>query len=418
MKIGVHKFGGASIESVERIKNVANIIINAAAEKNVVIISAMGKTTNALEDVWESRENPITFKEKLATILQQHQTIARELCPINETLQNELAEIVEGIDIDLNTDSDVLYDQIVSIGELMSTTMVNSYLKSLGVNSAWLDARKVIHTSAIPREGKVLWEQTQNDIYNNVGNLCKSFDVIISQGFIASSPEGITTTLGREGSDYTAAIFAYSLDAAELTIWKDVKGILTADPRKFDNVVKIDRLSYRESIEMTYYGAKVIHPKTIKPLQNKQIPLLVKSFIDPSEPGTLISSEIEMTYPPIVVIETNQTLIHFSTKDFSFIAVEHLAELFTALDLNRLKVNLMKNTAISFSICVTNAKERINQLVQSLENEYGITIDSDLELITIRHASEDIIRELKKDKVVVLEERAADTVQMVVKNMP
>ena len=416
--IGIYKFGGASIANVDRMKNVSEIIKSTGSEKKVVVISAMGKTTNALEEVWKSRSNRPKANQALESILELHLEVVQNLGIEDSTISNDLKKLANLSHIDLDQNKHFVYDQIVSIGELLSTTIMNYYANSYGVKSCWLDARRVVRTNSTYRDGKVDWEYTNQKIREEVTELLKENDVVITQGFIGSDAQGYTTTLGREGSDYTAAIFAYCLDAQELSIWKDVKGILTADPRKFDNVVKIDRLTYKESIEMTYYGAKVIHPKTIKPLQNKQIPLFVKSFLYPELPGTMISSEIELTYPPIVVIEENQALIHFSTKDFSFIAEEHLAQLFSALDSNRLKVNLMKNTAISFTVCVTNAEDRITNLIENLSQEYRIMVDPNLELITIRHPSEEIIASLKKEKVVLMEERAPETVQVIVKDAP
>ncbi len=418
MKLEVYKFGGASIVDVGRMRDVAKIIAKSTVTKLVVIISAMGKTTNALEEVWQNFKDPEKYKPLLAAIVEKHQDIARALCPEAGDLDDEILRLSDLSALDHESGSDYLYDQVVSIGELLSSTIIYHYLKAKGTKVKWLDARRAIQTNNTYRDAKLDWKGTESKIKNAVTSLNSEHDVIVSQGFIGSDAEGYTTTLGREGSDYSAAIFAYVLDADRLTIWKDVMGILTADPRRFDNVVKMDRLSYRESIEMAYYGAKVIHPKTIKPLQNKQIPLYVKSFADPGAPGTLISSEIELTYPPIVVIETDQTLLHFATKDFSFIAEEHLAQLFSALDQNRIKVNMMKNTAISFTVCVTNAKRRIERLLSALQEEFGITTDLNLELISIRHYTEEIIDELKKGKVVLMEERAPDTVQLVVKEMP
>lgn len=416
--IGIYKFGGASIADVDRIKNVTEIIKSSGSEKKVVVISAMGKTTNALEEVWKMRNNRSKANQALESILELHLEVIQNLGIKDQSISNNLKKLADLSQIDLDQNKHFVYDQIVSIGELLSTTVMNFYANSYGITSCWLDARRVVRTNSTYRDGKVDWEYTIQKIREEVTELMKENDVVITQGFIGSDAQGYTTTLGREGSDYTAAIFAYCLDAKELSIWKDVKGILTADPRKFDNVVKIDRLTYKESIEMTYYGAKVIHPKTIKPLQNKQIPLFVKSFLHPELPGTMISSEIELTYPPIVVIEENQALIHFSTKDFSFIAEEHLAQLFSALDSNRLKVNLMKNTAISFTVCVTNAEDRITNLIENLSQEYRIMVDPNLELITIRHPSEEIITSLKKEKVVLMEERAPETVQVIVKDAP
>jgi aspartate kinase len=281
----------------------------------------------------------------------------------------------------------------------------------------WLDARALIKTDSTYREAKVDWLETcallQQKIDKTTGK-----DVYIIQGFIASDKEGFTTTLGREGSDFSAAILSYCLDVELMAIWKDVPGVLTADPRLFENVAKIDRLSYKEAIEMTYYGAKVIHPKTIKPLQNKNIPLWVKPFHNPNGLGTLISGEIELTYPPMIVIESNQALIHISTKDFSFVGEDHLSKLFDLFNHHRIRVNMMRNTAISFTVCTNNMQSRINSLNETLENEFNIVVDYNLELITVRHYTNDLIEKLKKGKIILFEERLRNTIQIVVKDVP
>jgi aspartate kinase len=241
---------------------------------------------------------------------------------------------------------------------------------------------------------------------------------VLTQGFIGSTSENFTTTLGREGSDYSAAIFAHCLDATAMTIWKDVPGVLNADPRLFEHTIKLDRLSYKEAIEMTYYGAQVIHPKTIKPLQNKNIPLYVKSFLDPESPGTEISSDTEDTYPPIVVVEKNQALLQISTIDYSFVAEQHMARLFTLLADLRLFVNVMQNTAISFTICVPYVEDRVQKFIKDVSDEFRVKLEENLELITIRHYTEETVANLKKNKVVLFEERIRNTLQMVVKTVP
>jgi aspartate kinase len=240
---------------------------------------------------------------------------------------------------------------------------------------------------------------------------------VLTQGFIGVTSENFTTTLGREGSDYTAAIFSFCLDAKDMTIWKDVPGVLTADPRVFDNVSKLDRLSYREAIEMTYYGAKVIHPKTIKPLQNKNIPLYVKSFLAPEEEGTLVSSEVEDKYPPMVAIERDQAVLYISTRDFSFVAEHHMSFLFNKIAEFRLQVNMMQNTAISFAICVNNIDDKIHQFAANIEDEFSVLIDEDLELYTVRHYTAATVDSLLNNRMVLLEERTPNTLQMVTKEL-
>jgi aspartate kinase len=292
------------------------------------------------------------------------------------------------------------------------------YLQQQGIKASWLDARDVIQTDSTHREGDVDWKQTQSNIQQTVNDLFENSDVVITQGFIGRSTAGMTTTLGREGSDYTASIFSFCLDAESMSIWKDVPGILTGDPRRFENLTKIDRLSYKEAIEMTYYGAKVIHPKTIKPIQNKSIPLHVRSFIHPEGDGTMISDEVELNYPPVIVVEDNQALIHFSTKDFSFVAEHHLSRLFDLFTKHRIKVNMMRNTAISFTICTHENLQKLNALKEDLASEFKVVVDRGQELITVRHFNQQVVDELKKGKIVLFEERLSNTIQMVVKNVP
>jgi len=334
------------------------------------------------------------------------------------SLNDTFIEIEWVIEEPPHEDYDYMYDQIVSIGEMVSSKIVSAYLNTQNLVSQWLDARDAILTDNTYREGRVDWEETQKRMKNNVLPLLSGKAFVITQGFIGGTSENFTTTLGREGSDFSAAIFSYCLDAASMSIWKDVPGILTGDPRLFKNVSKIDRLSYKEAIEMTYYGAKVIHPKTIKPLQNKNITLFVKSFIDPEGAGTEISSEIETSYPPVVVVESNQALLQISTKDFSFVAEHHLSHLFSLFADYRIKVNMMQNMAISFSVCVTDVPSRIDQLMNKIEEDFKVVKEPGLELMTIRHSQKGILKELKKGKIIILEERIGQTIQMVVKEIP
>jgi aspartate kinase len=315
-------------------------------------------------------------------------------------------------------DYDYNYDQIVSVGELVSTKIVTAYLQKAGLKAQWLDARDIILTDNMHREGWVQWTETVDNAQRIAKPMLENGGFVITQGFIGSTSENFTTTLGREGSDYTAAIFSYCFDAESMSIWKDVPGVLTADPRLFENVTKLDMLSYKEAIEMTYYGAKVIHPKTIKPLQNKNIPLYVKSFIDPEGAGTLISNEVEDNYPPMVAVESNQALIHISTRDFSFVAEHHMSELFAKIAEGRLQVNMMQNTAISFSICVNKMDDKVEKFAKSIEKDFKVTIEEGLELITVRHYNELILEELKRGKIILLEERIRKTLQLVMKNVP
>lgn len=423
-QVKVFKFGGASLKDAEGIRNVGRIISSYTNDNQlVVVVSAIGKTTNALEDVVDAHASGSgEAMERLNTVRDAHLSLASDLLPDHHPAFPELNDAFVEIEWVLEESPydnyDYMYDQIVSIGEVVSSLLVAAYLETIGIPAKWLDARDVIITDNHFREGWVLWPQTRERMERTVRPLIQSGGVLLTQGFIGSTTENFTTTLGREGSDYTAAIFSFCLDAEDMTIWKDVPGVLTADPRLFENVSKLDKLSYREAIEMTYYGAKVIHPKTIKPLQNKSIPLHVKSFLHPSEPGTIISSDVEDHYPPMVAIESSQALLHIATRDFSFVAEHHLSQLFQKMADLRLQVNMMQNNAISFAVVVTDFAGRVDEFVQSIDHDFKVLIDRDLELITIRHALDSVLDELKKGRIILLEERSRNTIQMVVKEAP
>ncbi len=423
--IQVFKFGGASVKDAEAVKNVAGILENYKDKSLVVIVSAMGKTTNALEKIVAAyfekdiekalsllEETKIAHYQIMANLFDQN----HEIFPMVNDIFVEIEWVLED---DVQDGYDYIYDQIVSVGELASSRILASYLNEKGLSTAWLDTRDVILTDDSFREARVNWEQTQNRAQKQVPALLKNNQFVLTQGFIASNNENQTTTLGREGSDFTAAIYSFCLDATSLSIWKDVPGILTADPRLFDNVTLINRLSYKEAIEMTYYGAKVIHPKTIKPLQNKNIPLFVKSFIDPEGEGTMIDADTNIIeYPPVIVVERNQCLLHISTKDFSFVAEWHLSYLFKLFNEHRIKINMMQNMAISFSVCVTNIPDRIKTLIDTLEKDFKVVKDDNLDLITVRNYREEMLKDLTQGKIVLFEERIRKTIQMVIKNVP
>jgi len=419
----VFKFGGASLNSTERIQQVAEILRVVKDQKLLIVVSAMGKTTNELERIVEAyaAQNGKAqalfeaFKQKcfetcLALFDQQHEVFI--------SLNDALVEIEWVLEEEPHENYDYTYDQIVPVGEIVSSIIMHAFLNERGLPTQWLDARDIILTDNIYREGWVQWKETQENAMRMAKPMLEQPGFVITQGFIGTTSENFTTTLGREGSDYTAAIFSYCLDAASMTIWKDVPGVLTGDPRLFDNVTKLDLLSYKEAIEMTYYGAQVIHPKTIKPLQNKSIPLYVKSFLDPEGSGTYISDEVVDNYPPLVAVESKQALLHISTRDFSFVAEHHMSNLFGVIAEHRLQVNMMQNTAICFSICVNDVEAKVEAFTRAIEKEFKVIIDRDLELITVRHYQEKILEELRADKIVLLEERIRQTVQMVLKSVP
>lgn len=419
----VFKFGGASVRDAEHIQNVGTILKQFANQRLVIVISAMGKTTNALEAVANAYFHQTGEADQLLqSVKENHYQVIAQLFPegheVYSSINDTFVEIEWMLEEAPEDSYDYIYDQIVTVGELLSTQIVAAYLNQEGQKTAWLDARDVILTDDTFREGKIQWKETVARIQKHIPPLLDQNQFVLTQGFIGSNNENQNTSLGREGSDFTAAILSYGLDAEDMSIWKDVPGILTADPRLFENVTKIDRLSYKEAIEMTYYGAKVIHPKTIKPLQNKNIPMYVKSFIEPEGEGTLIQGDVEVTYPPVVVVEKNQALLHISTRDFSFVAEDHLSLLFKWFAEHRLKVNLMKNLAISFTICVPNLPERIDPLMEKLNKEFQATKEEGLELITIRHYRKEMIAEFTKDHIVLLQERLPQTVQLVLKPVP
>ncbi len=422
-KVKVFKFGGASVKDAAGVRNVFSIINQYRSDQLLVVVSAMGKTTNALEKVVKAYyERDEAVHTLFAEVKQQHYAIMQELFPpeheIFPQINDTFVEIDWVIEEEPQDSFDYLYDQIVSIGEMVSTKIVAAYLNQEGEKTQWLDARDAIRTDNTYREGRVDWKTTQQLMQQAVMPLFEQYPVVLTQGFIGGTSENFTTTLGREGSDFTAAIFSYCLDSETMSIWKDVPGILTADPRLFEQVTKIDRLSYKEAIEMTYYGAKVIHPKTIKPLQNKNIPLHVKSFLNPDAPGTVISDDAEGPYPPVVVVETDQVLLHISTRDFSFVAEHHLSHLFSLFARHRLKVNLMQNMAISFSVSLTNRSDRIAQLLEELEADFVVRKEEPLELLTIRHYTKPLIKELVDGKMILIEKRIGRTVQMGVSEIP
>ena len=424
MSLQVFKFGGASVKNQEGFKNVCDIIKKYKQDQLVVVVSATGKTTNQLEEVVKNKfSKDIDAKMLLKAIQDKHVHIVQELGfgeehPIYQEIHEHFVEAEWVVEEQRESPYDYTYDQIVSVGELVSSRILHNLLMQMGVDVVWADARGLIRTDETYREGRIQWDVTNYQVEKELAAYLSQNKVIVTQGFIGSTGENNTCTLGREGSDYTAAIISSALNTDAMTIWKDVPGILTADPSVFENVSKLDRLSYTEAIEMTYYGAKVIHPKTIQPLKLKNIPLYVKSFIHPAGEGSVIAGEFDVEYPPIVVLESNQVLLHFSSRDLSFIAEHHLARLFDLFEKYRIKVNMMRNTAISFSICTGDDSKKIEAMLAELHGEYTVFMDRNLELITVRHYIESMLPKLLEGKIVVMEERITKTIQLVVKEAP
>ncbi|MEY3342768.1 MAG: hypothetical protein RL090_452 [Bacteroidota bacterium] len=421
----VFKFGGASVRDADSVRNVCNIIRGFSKEQLVIVVSAMGKTTNALEQVVKARfvsDDLSLPKSHLEGVRSFHQQIMESLFadknnPVFDRVNNVFVELEWGLEDDTARGFDFMYDQVVSAGELISTTIVHEYLQSQGLNIAFADARDLVRTDNTYREGKVEWDETQSRSHAQIGQLFSNGHIgVITQGFIGGTSENYTTTLGREGSDYTASILAYCMDAKAVYIWKDVPGVLNADPKHFPDAQKLETMSYNDAIELAYFGASVIHPKTIKPLENKGIPLHVKSFMDPLLSGTVIGRDYQ-TKPliPSYIFKDNQMLISISAKDFSFIAEDHLSDIFSLFAQSSVKINLMQNSAISFSVCIDNDSRNVPQLLDSLKNRYRILYNEGLQLYTIRHYYPSTIESLTHGKEVLLEQRSRQTAQLVLR---
>jgi aspartate kinase len=409
----IFKFGGASVKDAAGVRNLADIVKQQG--KNVlVVVSAMGKTTNALEELVRAyfTQETEAIQHQLAQIRDYHQTIITEL-PGNFSAVHQTFTELETLLTQAPTSSyDEVYDQIVSMGEVLSTQIVAAYLKQNALAAKWLDARQLIRTDITFREGKVDWEETSRRINQAVSKK----GICVTQGFIGQSADGRTTTLGREGSDYTAAIFAYCIKAESVTIWKDVPGVLNADPKWFDETVLLEKLTYQDAIELAYYGATVIHPKTIKPLQNKGIPLYVRSFLQPEAPGTVIGNYDKHLLIPSFIFKINQVLISLHPADFSFIAEDNLSRIFGRFAQAGVKINLMQNTAISFSVVVDNNSDRIPALLSQLRQDFRVTYNDGLELITIRYYDQTTIDRVLVNKRLLLEQKSRYTVQLVVRD--
>ncbi len=418
----VFKFGGASVKDAEAVKNVTRILGNFPDDRLVVVVSAMGKTTNALEKVTEAYHSKSGDASKLLADLREfHRKIMVDLFPashpVYDQVNNHFVELEWVLEEPPARDYDFVYDQIVSVGELISTRIISNYLAHSNIENTWLDARDVVKTDNSYREGKVDWKLTGEYAAQVVKPMLSApGKKVITQGFIGGTSENYTTTLGREGSDYTAAIMAHCLDAEAVFIWKDVPGVLNADPKYYADAQKLDRMSYHDAIELAYFGASVIHPKTIKPLENKDITLHVRSFMNPELPGTLIGKDLQ-TKPliPSFIFKENQILISIAAKDFSFIAEENLHEIFGLFADAGVKINLMQNSAISFSVCIDNDKQKAPALISNLRESYRILYNDSLQLFTVRHYYPSTIEMLTAEKEVLLEQRSRHTAQFVVR---
>lgn len=413
----IFKFGGASIKDALGVKNVANILQQEGASNCLLVISAMGKMTNAFENIVNSYVNNDQEKlvESIDFTINYHTKIINDLFQdehvIHQNITILFGEMIHFLAKNIAKEYDYLYDQIVCYGELLSTTIVSEYLTDIGVTNTWKDVRKLVITDALHRDATLNWLETEQLIKTQID----SSKLTIVQGFIGGNSNGNTTTLGREGSDYTAAIFAYCLDAKNVTIWKDVLGVLNADPREFKETQLLNQISYEETIEMAFYGASVIHPKTIKPIQNKQIPLYVRSFNDLNSPGTKVSSGI--TIEPIVpcfIVKKNQVLVSISTRDFSFMVEDNISDIFKLLHTYQLRVNLIQNSAISFSVCVDNSFNHFDQFYDEIKLVFKASFIKGVDLYTVRHFTNNSLNKIYNLGRSILSQINKNTAQIII----
>ena len=410
----VFKFGGASINSTARIINVAGIIRDNCQEELLIILSAMGKVTNALEKVADHfyKGNQAEALACFSEIKKDHIQLAQQLTGKSLLPLNDIFTEVEWLLHDKPVrEYDYYYDQIVCTGELMSSLIVSHYLNHIGINNQWLDVRDIIRTDDNFRDAGINWEFTQDKVNEAVMPLFHDKKIVITQGFIGATDENESTTLGREGSDYSAAVFANMLNATSQTIWKDVEGVMNADPKTFPEAVFIGELSYAEVIEMAYYGAQVIHPKTIKPLQNKHIPLHVKCFLHPALTGTVISDTSAQTLPPIIVLKEKQVLLKISSRDFSFIGEQGVSRLYHLLATNKISANLIQSGAISVWCCLDDHSEKIEKLALAAGEIFEVEVERGLTLLTIRHYNSAVVKKLTADKQEVMRQQTGETLQ-------
>ena len=412
----VFKFGGASVKDAEGIKNVYDVLQKVGYEDVLLVVSAMGKTTNALEMVIKNYfDKSAELQSSVQEVKKYHNQILLELFEDDKhevfaAVNTQFTDLEFFLSHNKSPNYNFVYDQVVSYGELISTTILSHFMNFMGIKTQWIDVRNFIKTDSNYRDAEVDWELTQKNISKNV----KRKILNITQGFLGSDDNNFTTTLGREGSDYTAAIFAYCLNAESVTIWKDVPGVMNADPRYFENASLLTQISYREAIELAFYGATVIHPKTLQPLQKKEIPLYVKSFINPLLKGTSVSKGVALEpYLPCFIVKRNQLLISLSSIDFSFIMEENISEIFALFHQFKLKVNLIQNSAISFSVCVEDKFDNFTEMNAILSKKFKVDFSKNVTLYTIRHFNDAAAQTVEKGKNVVLKQVSTETMQIV-----
>lgn len=416
----IFKFGGASVKDADGVKNVTQVIQKVGQENTLLVISAMGKTTNALELVIQLYfEKSSELSASIQEVKKYHNQIVIELFdntqhPVFASVNQHFEDLIFFLKQNKSPNYSFVYDQVVSFGEIISTTILSYYLNEVGIKNQWLDVRNLIKTDTSYRDAQVDWVQTQKAIINAI----KKNKIYVTQGFLGSDSNNFTTTLGREGSDYSAAIFAYCLNAENVTIWKDVPGVMNADPRFFENAVLLNQISYREAIELAFYGATVIHPKTLQPLQRKEIPLFVKSFINPLLLGTRVSKGADLEpMTSCFIVKKNQLLISLSSIDFSFIMEEHISEIFALLHQNKMKVSLIQNSAISFSVCIEDKYLQIESLKTILFKKFQVQIHPNVSLYTIRHFSEEAKNMVESGKKVLVKQILGDTLQIITEDL-
>ena len=418
--MNVFKFGGASVKDAQGVRNVATVLQQTQHSNLVIVISAMGKMTNALEGVVNYYFNdPIKVKQALEDIKTYHWSISQEIfidinAPVFKQIQELITTVSSFLQTNKSTNQAYVYDQVVGYGELLSTTIVSAYLTQMAIKNTWVDIRRCIVTDPNFRDASVDWQTTKQHISKNIAPT----GITITQGFLAAeATNNFTTTLGREGSDYTAAILAYCLNAASVTIWKDVPGVLNADPRFFKTTTLLHHISYREAIELAFYGASVIHPKTLQPLQKKEIPLFVKSFYDPLSPGTCVGKGVTLDpKTACFILKKGQVLLSLSSLDFSFIVEKNISDVFILLHKYKMKVSLIQNSAISFSVVIDNTYNNLDVLLTSLRSTFRVSWNEDVTLYTIRHASSNDVKSLIQNKEVLLKQESRETVQVVIKD--
>lgn len=416
----VYKFGGASVKDPSGIRNLIRIV-SEAKDDLVIVVSAFGKTTNALEkvlNVWIEGDNG--WKDHLDNIYSYHISIAKELFPVNDPagsqIDNSFATLKEYLSKEERTDYDYEYDQVVSYGEIWSTILVSEYLNRNGLNVKWIDIREKLVTDDRYRDANILWGESYLRIRPAFD--LSEYPCYLTQGFIGATIAGQTTTLGREGSDYTAAVLATILDAESVTFWKDVPGLLNADPKWLPDAEMLDEVSYREAVEMTFSGAKVIHPKTIKPLHNKNIPLYVRSFIDPLKTGTLITEEPKLKkIIPVFVRKENQVLLSLLPKDFSFVMGNNLSRIFHTFMQRGIKVNIVDASAVSINVCIDDERSKITELIEDLKDEYSAVYNENVEMLSVRHYTMEAVARITKGREILLEQRSRSMVRFVVRDI-